>query len=282
MRNTVKARLIQKGKHAMPQHSYFDELDVVFVGHFPGLHEGRPQKRSRFRMGLMTGTNVEKRTGDQCFQTVCPIIFFDFRNEEYCWNSSPNAPRESFFFDIEGARADRIEAMIANDFPKGFLPCRNTAPFRMILDDMNDAFMHYRPTRPYQLPLFAEQFLTQIYSERAANLRSGKYDKRIRDTAALIRNDPGTACDFQKYADELKITLIHYRRIFKSVTGLSPYQYQQKCRLAAAIRLLKNAEHLQLQEIGRICGFQDPAEFSRFFRNQTGLSPQHYCKTFFE
>ena len=261
--------------------SYFDELKVVFVGHFRNLHEGTFQKRSRFRMGVMTGTNVEKLTEKDSFPAVCPIVFFNFREEEYCWNSSPNAPRESFFFDVEGARADRIEAMIRSDFPKGFLPCRDVTPFQMILNDMNDAFMHYRATRPYQLPLFAEQFLAQVYSERAANLRSGKYDQRIRDTAALIRNDPGSACDFQKCADELKITLIHYRRIFKSVTGLSPYHYQQKCRLAAAIRLLKNAEHLQLQEIGRICGFQDPAEFSRFFRNQTGLSPQHYCKTFF-
>ena len=266
----------------MPPYSYFDELQVVFVGRFPNLHQGTFRKRSRFRMGLMTGTNVEKLTKKECFQAVCPIIFFNFREEEYCWNSPPDAPRESYFFDVAGSRADQIETMIRNDFPGGFLPCRDTAPFRMILNDMNDAFMHYRATRPYQLPLLAEQFLTQVYSEWAANLRSGKYDKRIRDTAMLIRQDPGTACDFQRCADELKITLIHYRRIFKSVTGLSPYQYQRKCRLAAAIRLLKNAENLQLQEIGRICGFQDPAEFSRFFRNQTGLSPQHYCKTFFE
>ena len=266
----------------MQQRSYFDELRVVFVGHFRNLHQGSFQKRSRFRMGLMTGTNVEKRTKKACFQAVCPIIFFNFRDEEYCWTSSPDAPRESCFFDVEGARADRIETMIAHDFPKGFLPCGNVTPFRMILDDMNDAFMHYRAPRPYQLALFAEQFLTQVYSERAAGTRSGKYDRRIRDTAMLIQKDPGSICDFQRCADDLKITLIHYRRIFRTVTGLSPYQYQQKCRLTAAIRLLKNAEKLQVQEIARLCGFQDPAEFSRFFRNQTGLSPRHYCKTFFE
>ena len=266
----------------MQQHSYFDELQVVFVGHFRNLHQGKFQKRSRFRMGLMTGTNVEKLTPKESFQTICPIIFFNFREEEYCWNSSPNDPRESFFFDVEGLRADQMETMIKNDFPKGFLPCKNITPFQMILNDMYDSFVHYRVQRPFQLSLFAEQFLAQAYSEWTANLRSGKYDKRIRDTAALIRNDPGIACDFRKCADELKITLIHYRRIFKSVTGLSPYQYQQKCRLTTAIHLLKNREELQIQEIARLCGFQEPADFSRFFRKQTGLSPQHYCKTFFE
>ena len=152
----------------------------------------------------------------------------------------------------------------------------------MILNDMYDSFVHYRVQRPFQLSLFAEQFLAQAYSEWTANLRSGKYDKRIRDTATLIQKNPEIDFDFQQCADELKVTLIHYRRIFKSVTGLSPYQYQQKCRLTTAIHLLKNREELQIQEIARLCGFQEPADFSRFFRKQTGLSPQHYCKTFFE
>lgn len=264
------------------QGNYFDDLQVTFVGHFRSLHNGIFRKRDILRIGLMTGQEVMKITRNSRNTARCPILFFNFPDEEYAWESSGQIARESYFFDISGPRANRIGETLRNDFPQGFVRCNDPAPFRLILDAMNESFFNYRVQRPYRLPMFAEQFLTQIYVDYTAALSSGKYETIIRNTAKNIYESPGTSFDFVLCAKQLGITGTHYRRLFKSVIGLPPAQYQQKCRLTYAVELLKKSKSLQIQQIAEMCGFSSSSEFSRFFKKHTGFSPVYYCQKFGE
>lgn len=262
--------------------NYFDDLHVEFVGHFCFLRDGIFRKRDKLRIGLMTGKNVVKVTKHGEHATVCPILFFDYPDEEYQWRVLDQAKRESYFFDISGARADRIQATLQKDFPQGFSKCHDPIPFRMILDDMNESFHNYRAQRCYRLPMFVEQFLTQIYVDHVMALSKNKYEAVIHGMADEIYKSPGSAFDFAQRARQMGLTFIHFRRIFKSVIGLPPHKYQQKCRLAYAVGLLKKSKELQIQQIADLCGFGNSSEFSRFFKKQTGLSPLNYCQMFSE
>ena len=266
----------------LTQRNYFDDLQVAFVGHFRSLHNGTFRQRDMLRIGLMTGQEVVKitRAGENIVQ--CPILFFNFAHEEYVWKSSSRTARESYFFDISGPRADRIQETLRNDFPQGFIRCNDPAPFLLILDAMKESFYNYRVQRPYRLPMFAEQFLTQIYVDHTSALSASKYEAGIRNTAQKICESPGNSFDFFLCAKSLGITDTHYRRLFKSVIGLPPAQYQQKCRLTYAMGLLKKSKELQIQQIAEMCGFNSSSEFSRFFKKHTGFSPIYYCQKFGE
>ena len=85
---------------SMVEQDYFDELKVVFVGKFKHLSQGLFVKRDFLRIGLMTGSNVTKKTNKNIFSTRCPILFFNFPREEYCWTSDRKEQRNSYFFDI--------------------------------------------------------------------------------------------------------------------------------------------------------------------------------------
>lgn len=261
---------------------YFDELKIVFVGNFKHLSRGLFVKRDYLRIGLMTGGRVTKRTNTAEFSAVCPILFFNFPGEEYSWSSQGNEPRNSFFFDVAGSRAQRITRMLRQDFPSGFVPCHDQTHFQMILDKMQESFFHYRPRKKYRLPMYAEEFLAGIYEEHLLSLSSSKYEKIILDHAERIRLDLSGKHDFEADAAELEITPIHYRRLFKAVIGMPPYEYLQQCRLLLAIKLLKTSKSMQNKQIAVECGFGSVTEFSRFFKKKTGVSPRNYSKNFFE
>lgn len=261
---------------------YFDQLSVAFVGRFRNLRSGTLAIRDKFRMGVMTGGCVQRILSGKKYNTECPLLFFNFRNEEYCWNNLSDTPRDSYFMDLSGNRADEIERMIHRDFPSGFLPCRDPSVFQHILDKVHEAFFHPRQQRRYLLSLYVEEFLCAVYTQQTLSGVGNKYERIILSHAEQIRKDPGLFHDIDSFADQLAITKVHYRRLFKSVTGVPPYEYLLQCRLSLAITLLRSSKSLQIQQISQRCGFSSATEFSRFFKKQTSFSPMNYCRIFFE
>ena len=261
---------------------YFDQLNVVFAGYFRDLPSGIPVRRERFRMGLMTGGSVQRVVPGKVFTGECPLLFFNFRNQEYCWRNREGELRNSYFFDLAGPRADQIEAMLQRDFPSGFLPCHDPAYFRHLLEKLYETFLQPGTRKRYLLPLYAEEFLSSVYTRRAIPVSGSKYEKILLHHADRIRKDPAGVCDIESLAAELSVTPVHYRRLFKAVAGVSPYAYLQECRLSLGMKLMRNSRTMQVQEIAAQCGFSSATEFSRFFKKQTSFSPVNYCKTFFE
>jgi transcriptional regulator GlxA family with amidase domain len=61
-------------------------------------------------------------------------------------------------------------------------------------------------------------------------------------------------------------------RAFKTHTGLTPLQYQQRLRLELAQNLMHNP-HLTLEAIATQCGFEDARHFRRLWQDVFGTSP---------
>ena len=64
-------------------------------------------------------------------------------------------------------------------------------------------------------------------------------------------------------------------RIFMAAYGCSPRHFLNECRLRRARELLAAGENVT--ETARAAGYDDPLEFSRFFKKHTGLSPSAYA-----
>jgi len=64
-------------------------------------------------------------------------------------------------------------------------------------------------------------------------------------------------------------------KLFQTATGTSPVQYLITLRMKTAVHLLVTTD-LPVLEISEQTGFNDPAYFSRLFRQKTGMSPVGY------
>ncbi len=81
------------------------------------------------------------------------------------------------------------------------------------------------------------------------------------------------------YANELHITSDHLNRIIKSKIGKTAKEYIQSKIITEAKRLLYFS-NLNAKEIGYVLGFNEPGNFSAFFKKCTNSSPLAFRKAF--
>ncbi len=76
-------------------------------------------------------------------------------------------------------------------------------------------------------------------------------------------------------AAELHVSISHLSHLFKEITGGSVMEYLFVCRMHAAKKYLATTE-MPIGEIVRLCGFSDDSNFSRNFKQRTGMTPREY------
>lgn len=79
------------------------------------------------------------------------------------------------------------------------------------------------------------------------------------------------------YANKLYVSSDHLNRTFKAKTGKTAKEYIQSRIITEAKRLLYFADTTN-KEIAYELGFNEPANFSAFFKKHTQLSPSHFKK----
>ena len=89
----------------------------------------------------------------------------------------------------------------------------------------------------------------------------------------------GESVTLSDLAGHYHISPSHLSHVFKRITGYSPIDYLQACRLSAAKRELTEGKR-NIKEIVYRCGFGDESNFSRSFKERTGMTPTEFRKKF--
>jgi len=71
------------------------------------------------------------------------------------------------------------------------------------------------------------------------------------------------------------LSLFHFAKLFKRITGSSPHQYILHRRLERATELLRNTQ-LSLSEIALQAGFADQSHLTNVFRRFNGITPSRF------
>lgn len=100
----------------------------------------------------------------------------------------------------------------------------------------------------------------------------------LKDFKQLVEEHYLTWHHTSDYAQALNITPDHLNRTIKSLIGKTAKAYLQSRITIAAKRLLYFSD-LSNKEIGYQLGFSEPANFSAFFKRNTGLSPSQFKKS---
>ena len=146
----------------------------------------------------------------------------------------------------------------------------------------NDVFSLYQSTanlKEQSIGAFLKLFLIECNnicsinpiesnSVTSKNHTLGKF-KRLVNEAYKIEHS------MSYYADQLFITPDHLNRTIKSAIGKTAKEYIQSRLITEAKRLLYFS-HLSTKEIGFELGFNEPANFSAFFKKCTQLSPSSF------
>ncbi|XID91236.1 helix-turn-helix domain-containing protein [Paenibacillaceae bacterium WGS1546] len=108
--------------------------------------------------------------------------------------------------------------------------------------------------------------------ERNRDQRGPTYVEYVKKAVAERYN---RKISFAELAGELNINRNYLSNLFKKEEGVSFVSYLGNYRIAKAKALLMKKRYT-VYEIAEMVGYQDPAYFSRMFKNATGVSPIEY------
>lgn len=97
--------------------------------------------------------------------------------------------------------------------------------------------------------------------------------RRISRAVGQLRKRYNEPLKIEEVARELGMSVSGFHHHFKSVTAMSPLQFQKQIRLQEARRLMI-AEDLDAASAGHRVGYEDPSYFSRDYRKLFGAPPQ--------
>ena len=124
--------------------------------------------------------------------------------------------------------------------------------------------------------LLVKQLLITIYRCMAVDFGSA-YDDIVSNVKRQFENTCHDHYTLDALARQYSVSVSSLSHRFKAVTGVSPMEYLQSCRMANAKQMLAETD-CSIGEIVEKCGFSDSSNFSRAFKNQLGLSPSAYRK----
>jgi AraC-like DNA-binding protein len=163
------------------------------------------------------------------------------------------------------------------DIVSGTLPDYLSEPTKIDLPragELIDAF--FNPTNnhvtnhPFYYLSCLYEFLWQI--DESEFKIPAKY-KKLRPALSKIAEYRNKNEHVSYYADLCDMSEVNFRRLFKEYTGLSPIEYRNDLRLAAAQSRLQSGEY-NVSEVAELCGFSNMSFFIRLYKKKYGYTPK--------
>ena len=166
----------------------------------------------------------------------------------------------NLIFDIDGERDPDVFT------PKDAEKCEN---------------LFYRAWREQSFASLAAKMsvLYRIYDEiilsRKVTYLAGSTRAKIDQAIALMSEDVSRDISISLLAERSDMSEVYFRKLFKSVTGISPAKFMIDKRVSRSKELLRE-EYLSLSEIADRCGFSTLSYFCRVFKDSTGMTPGEF------
>ena len=130
-------------------------------------------------------------------------------------------------------------------------------------------------TRMFQSMLEELEYASR---KTSAGIPAPEPAKMIRNSIVYIENHIGDPLSVPVLAERVGYSRTHFTRLFKAVTGRSPFEYIMSIRINSAMAALEDPDKMSITDIALVYGFQRLSLFSKQFRLKTGMSPTQYRK----
>jgi|GEM_PF-2513716 len=126
--------------------------------------------------------------------------------------------------------------------------------------------------------LASELFYELIWSKERES--KGNSDEILIEKALQVINEnENRLYNAGEIADNLNISREHFSRVFKKQLGISPYHYIISSKIELAKVKLRNTSQ-PIKYISHSSGFTSPVQFTKLFKQRTGVTPANYRKIY--
>lgn len=138
----------------------------------------------------------------------------------------------------------------------------------------------YQPLQPEVITHLQTALLLELkrFADREENLRqqtATRQDKIFHQFLRLVNLYGLRERKIEFYADKLCVTPNHLGAVIKKASGLTVMQWLNRHAIQKAKVLLRYSD-LPIWEVAERMNFANPSFFSKFFKNETGMTPGRY------
>ena len=260
--------------------NYFEDITFIHVAEGRSSVDSLDTIVSEYGFGIMTGNGYIRRPGRwKDYLLKMPFLYLVRPGDHSGWKTVGGAERHNRWFVADGPRAERmylaLSEFLKDDGPAIYLD--NYQDLIVIHQRMLHLFQCGVPARWYQLARHAEEFIATVYdllNFKNKDLPIFQYISKIVEQISL---HPEMNYDFRCMAKENHVSYDYFRHCFKSYAGQTMRDFLLEKRLAHALGLLRESAE-SIKEITDRCGFPRQAEFARFIKLRTGLTPSQIRK----
>ena len=148
--------------------------------------------------------------------------------------------------------------------------------------------MNWPSNEPESLQENLEALLATVFSTELQTLGKFEIDRardstrkelfiRVSRAAEYARACYDTPMCVEDMAREACLSLFHFKRVFKEVYQVAPYEYIRSLRLARAVALLR--KQMPVNEVCRTVGWADPSSFNKLFKDRFGKTPSCFSRS---
>jgi len=132
-------------------------------------------------------------------------------------------------------------------------------------------------------PFIIKEILYTLVNEKSGYFLNkfameGTTSNKIVKAITEIKNNFSEKLNMKTLAKKIDMSESTLYQNFKTITSLSPVQFQKKLRLEEAKRML-SVRNIDISEIAFLVGYESASQFSREYSRMFGTSPKEYLKT---
>lgn len=131
-------------------------------------------------------------------------------------------------------------------------------------------------------PLIMKEILYTLINEKSGYFLNkfameGTTSNKIVKAISEIKNNFSEKLNMAELAKRIDMSESHLYQNFKTITSLSPLQFQKKLRLEEAKKML-SIRKIDISEVAFLVGYESPSQFSREYARMFGMPPKEHLK----
>jgi AraC-like DNA-binding protein len=108
-------------------------------------------------------------------------------------------------------------------------------------------------------------------------IMEGSISNKVVTAITEIKNSFNQKLNMRELADKIHMSESSFYQYFKTITSMSPVQFQKKLRLEEAKNMLI-AKNIEVNEVAFAVGYESPSQFSREYSRMYGMSPKAHSE----
>ncbi len=221
---------------------------------------------------ILTG-EADYYFGEKMMKAEAGNILFLSRHSEYSIDiKHPNYTY--YYFDFNFADSDRID-YACNVFKSELLEGLESDYINLYRNWHRGSVADKSSCMATVYKIYSKVIASSIYSYITPS-RKNDIDFALEIIQENIHNPDFSVADIAK---KLKISEVHFRRLFRMTHNISPMKYVTSQRIEKSKEYLRH-NNMPISEIAEKCGFASSYYFSRVFKAETDFTPSEYARNF--